>query len=374
VAIIDQVGKALTKLPDGFKPIKQIERLFKQRQEMFFEKKELNWGAAELLAYGSLLLEKKIVRVAGQDSRRGTFSHRHAVIRDAETNAPYSSLDHIGDAQEKFRIHNSLLSEYGALGFEFGYAMANPNALVIWEAQFGDFANGAQVMIDQFITASYTKWHRMNGLVLLLPHGYEGQGPEHSNARPERFLQMSAGWNMFVTNITTPANFFHSLRRQLVMPFRMPLIVMSPKSLLRHPKAVSPIKEFTSGSFQEVIDDTYVTSSKVSKVLLCTGKVYYDLLEEQLKKKRKDVAIIRLEQLHPFPKKQVMALVKKYNAKQVYWVQEEPANMGAWAFILRSFREVDKDIISRRATASTATGYHKVHLEEQAALIEEAFS
>ncbi|MGI9545466.1 MAG: 2-oxoglutarate dehydrogenase E1 component [Cyclobacteriaceae bacterium] len=373
-AVISKVGQSLTKLPDGFKPIKQIERLFKQRQEMFFEKKELNWGAAELLAYGSLLLEKRIVRLTGQDSRRGTFSHRHAVIRDAETNQPYSSLDHLDDNQEKFRIHNSLLSEYGALGFEFGYAMANPNALVIWEAQFGDFANGAQVMIDQFITASYTKWHRMNGLVLLLPHGYEGQGPEHSNARPERFLQMSAGWNMFVNNITTPANFFHALRRQLVMPFRMPLIVMSPKSLLRHPKAISPLKEFTTGGFKEVIDDDYVTIGKVKKVLLCSGKIYYDLLEEQVKKKRKDVAVIRLEQLHPFPKNQVMALLKKYKAKKVYWVQEEPANMGAWAFVLRSFREVDKDIISRRATASTATGYHKVHLEEQATLIAEAFA
>ena len=373
-SIITKVGEALVKLPEGFKPIKQIEKQLKQRQEMFFEKKELNWASAELLAYGSLLLENKVVRLSGQDSRRGTFSHRHSVLRDAQTNQAYSSLDFIADGQEKFDVHNSLLSEFGVLGFEFGYAMANPNALVIWEAQFGDFANGAQVMIDQFITASYTKWHRMNGLTLLLPHGYEGQGPEHSNARPERFLQMAAGWNMFVTNITTPANLFHVLRRQLALPFRMPLIVMSPKSLLRHPKVVSPISDFTKGGFKEIIPDEYATPGKVRKVLMCSGKIFYELQEEQQKNKRKDVVIIRLEQMHPFPKKQVINELKKYKVDKMYWVQEEPENMGAWAFILRSFREVKKDIISRRATASTATGFHKVHQEEQKDIIERAFS
>ncbi|MDH3711164.1 MAG: 2-oxoglutarate dehydrogenase E1 component [Cyclobacteriaceae bacterium] len=372
--VIDQVGKALIKIPQDFKPIKQIEKQLKQRQEMFFEKKELNWASAELLAYGSLLLENKLVRLSGQDSRRGTFSHRHAVIRDASTNEPYSSLDYISDNQEKFDIHNSLLSEFGVMGFEFGYAMANPNALVIWEAQFGDFANGAQVLIDQFITASYTKWHRMNGLVLLLPHGYEGQGPEHSNARPERFLQMAAGWNMFVANLTTPANLFHAFRRQLSLPFRMPLIIMSPKSLLRHPKVVSPLSDFTEGGFKEIIPDSYVTNSKVKKVLCCSGKIYYELLEVQQKQKRKDVAIIRVEQLHPFPKNQILKELKKYKVDRINWVQEEPENMGAWAFILRSFREVKKDIISRRATASTATGYHRVHQEEQNDIIERAFS
>ncbi len=372
--VIEQVGNALIKLPAGFKPIKQIEKQLKQRQEMFFEKKELNWASAELLAYGSLLLEKRLVRLSGQDSRRGTFSHRHAVLRDASTNESYSSLDFIAEGQEKFDVHNSLLSEFGVLGFEFGYAMANPNALVIWEAQFGDFANGAQVMIDQFITASYTKWHRMNGLVLLLPHGYEGQGPEHSNARPERFLQMAAGWNMFVANITTPANLFHVFRRQLVLPFRMPLIIMSPKSLLRHPKVVSPIEDFSQGGFKEIIPDTYVTNSQVKKVLLCSGKIFYELQERQLEKKRKDVAIIRVEQLHPFPKKQILKELKKYKSKHIHWVQEEPENMGAWAFILRSFREVKKDIISRRATASTATGFHGVHQNEQNDIIERAFS
>ena len=373
-SVVKQVGEALIKLPSGFKPLKQIEKQLKQRQEMFFEKKELNWACAELLAYGSLLLENKVVRLSGQDSRRGTFSHRHAVLRDAQTNESYSSLDHIAEEQEIFDIHNSLLSEFGVLGFEFGYAMANPNALVIWEAQFGDFANGAQVMIDQFITASYTKWHRMNGLTLFLPHGYEGQGPEHSNARPERFLQMSAGWNMFVCNITTPANLFHVLRRQLALPFRMPLVIMSPKSLLRHPKVISPVSEFTKGRFKEIIADDYVSPEKVKKVLMCSGKIFYELQEEQQQKKRKDVAILRVEQLHPFPKKQVMAELSKYKVDEVYWVQEEPENMGAWAFILRSFREVKKDIISRRATASTATGFHKVHQQEQQDIIDRAFA
>ena len=372
--VIDKVANALIKLPDGFKPIRQIEKQLKQRKEMFFETEELNWASAELLAYGSILLENKIVRLSGQDSCRGTFSHRHAVIRDANTNNSYNSLDHIDDNQERFRIYNSLLSEYGVMGFEFGYAMANPNALTIWEAQFGDFANGAQVMIDQFISASYTKWNRMNGLVLLLPHGYEGQGPEHSNARPERYLQMAAGNNMFVANVTTPSNFFHLMRRQLAMPFRMPLIVMSPKSLLRHPKVVSPLSEFTKGRFSEIIGDTYVTASKVKKVLLCSGKIYFDLLEEQQKNKRKDVAIIRVEQLHPFPKKQVMTELKKYKDAEVFWVQEEPENMGAWSFILRSFREVKKEIISRKATASTATGFMKVHVEEQNEIIRKAFA
>ena len=341
---------------------------------MFFDTKKLNWAAAELLAYGSILLDNKIVRLSGQDSQRGTFSHRHAVLKDSNSNEPYNSLDHIEEGQEKFRIYNSLLSEYGVLGFEFGYAMANPNALVIWEAQFGDFANGAQVMIDQFISCSYTKWRRMNGLVLLLPHGYEGQGPEHSNARPERYLQLASGNNMYIVNMTKPSNLFHMMRRQLAMPFRMPCIVMSPKSLFRHPLVVSDIEEFTSGKFQEVIGDDYVTASKVKKVLLCTGKVYFDLLERQQQDKRKDIAIIRLEQLHPFPKKQVMAELKKYKSAEILWVQEEPENMGTWSFILRVFREVKKDVISRKAAASPATGFAKVHAKEQQDIVDQAFA
>ncbi|MDN5201822.1 2-oxoglutarate dehydrogenase E1 component [Fulvivirgaceae bacterium BMA10] len=371
--VIDQVATALTSLPQGFKPLKQIDKLLKERKANFYDKKTLSWADAELLAYGSLLLDNKIVRMSGQDVKRGTFSHRHSYLFDANSNEAYCNLNHISEKQEKLRIFNSLLSEYGVLGFEYGYAMATPHALVIWEAQFGDFVNGAQVILDQFISSAYTKWHRMNGLVLLLPHGYEGQGPEHSSARFERYLQMAAGYNMFICNPTTPANLFHALRRQLEMPFRMPLIIMSPKSLLRHPKVISSLEDFTNNRFQEVIGDTYATASKVKKVLLCCGKIYYDLVDHQQKNKRKDIAIVRLEQLHPFPRTKVLAELKKYKNAKVYWVQEEPENMGAWSFILRVFREVKKDIISRRATASPATGYHKVHIQEQTDIIKRAF-
>lgn len=372
--VITKVAKALTELPTGFKPLKQIEKALKQRKEMFFDKKELNWASAELLAYGSLLLENKIVRMSGQDCQRGTFSHRHAVLHDMNTNDAYNSLNHIDKGnQEEFKIYNSLLSEFGVLGFEFGYAMANPNALVIWEAQFGDFANGAQVMIDQFISCSYTKWRRMNGLVLLLPHGYEGQGPEHSNARPERYLQLASGNNMYILNMTKPSNLFHMMRRQLEMPFRMPAIVMSPKSVFRHPLAVSSLDEFTKGKFQEVIGDDYATGT-AKKVLLCTGKVYFDLLDKQQKDKRKDVAVIRLEQLHPFPEKQILAQLKKYKKAKVCWVQEEPENMGAWSFMLRMFRGQTMDLVSRKSAASPATGYSKVHKAEQEEIVNKAFS
>ncbi|MEP2277168.1 MAG: 2-oxoglutarate dehydrogenase E1 component [Reichenbachiella sp.] len=371
---VKAVGEAMIQVPKGFKPLKQIDKVLKQRKEMFFDKKELNWASAEMLAYGSMLLDNNTVRISGQDTKRGTFSHRHAVVRDMNTNEPYSFLDHIDGCEKDFKIYNSLLSEFGCLGFEFGYAMADPNAVVIWEAQFGDFANGAQVMVDQFISCSYTKWRRMNGLVMLLPHGYEGQGPEHSNARPERYLQLASGNNMYICNLTTPANYFHMIRRQLAMPFRMPCILMSPKSLFRHPLVMSKMEEFTKGKFREVIGDEYADPKKVKKVLLCNGKVYFDLLEKQQADKRKDVAIIRVEQLHPFPKKQVMAELKKYKVDMVYWVQEEPENMGAWSFILRVFREVTKDVISRKAAASPATGYAKVHKQEQENLVNQAFS
>lgn len=372
--VIDKVGKALTIVPEGYKPLKQIEKLLKDRQDMFFGSKTLNWAAAELLAYGSILLENKIVRLSGQDVQRGTFSHRHAVFHDANTSAPYNSLNNIAEKQAQLHIYNSLLSEYGVLGFEFGYAMANPNALVIWEAQFGDFANGAQVMIDQFITSTESKWQRMNGVVMLLPHGYEGQGPEHSNARPERFLQLAAEYNIFVTNITTPANFFHMLRRQLALPFRKPCVNMSPKSLLRHPLVSSKIEEFTKGGFREVIGDEFATAKSVKTVLLCTGKVYFDLLEEQQKNKRKDVAIVRMEQLHPFPKTQLAAELSKYKGAKVYWVQEEPQNMGGWMYILNAMRSEIVDVISRKASSSPATGYNKVHQKEQRELVERAFA
>jgi 2-oxoglutarate dehydrogenase E1 component len=372
--VINKVGDALTRIPKGFKPLRQVEKLLKERKKMYFEEKTLNWAAAELLAYGSLLLNNKLVRVSGQDSVRGTFSHRHAVLFDAESDQPYSSLDHIQEDQQPMRIYNSLLSEYGVLGFEFGYSLANPQALAIWEAQFGDFANGAQVYIDQFISCSETKWNRMNGLVLLLPHGYEGQGPEHSSARLERFLQLCADYNMVVGNFTTPANFFHALRRQLEWPFRKPLIVMSPKSLLRHPACVSPVSDFTDGKFREILDDEQADPAKVKKLLLCSGKIYYDLNDERQKQKKKDVAIVRFEQVHPLPRKQVEAIFSKYKKASIHWVQEEPANMGAWGYILRMFPKLEIDLISRRSSASPAIGYAKLHDKEQQEIIQKAIN
>jgi len=371
---IKKVAKALTSVPEGFKPLKQIEKQLKQRKDMFFKDKMLNWAGGELLAYGSLLIDGKKVRLTGQDVQRGTFSHRHAVLHDMNTNHAHNSLDHIEGIPNKFEIYNSLLSEFGVMGFEFGYAMANPNALTIWEAQFGDFANGAQVMIDQFVSCSETKWQRMNGLVLLLPHGYEGQGPEHSNARPERYLQLCAEYNMVVANITTPSNFFHAMRRQMTWEFRKPLVVMSPKSLLRHPKAVSPLDEFTSGNFQEVIGDDNVTAKSVKKVILCSGKVYYDLLERKEKDKRKDIALIRIEQIQPFPANQVNKILDKYKNADYFWLQEEPENMGYWNFVQRVYKEKDLTLISRKASASPATGYAKVHAQEQEEIINKAFA
>ncbi len=372
-AVVDQVAKAITTLPTGFVALKQIEKVIADRK-VFFEKGELNWATAELLAYGSLLVEGKAVRLSGQDVQRGTFSHRHAVLHDANTNENYSSLNHISDKQEQAQIYNSLLSEYGVLGYEFGYALANPNSLVIWEAQFGDFANGAQTMIDQFVSSHESKWGTQNGLVMLLPHGYEGQGPEHSNARPERFLQLAAENNMVIANLTTPANIFHALRRQLTWEFRKPLVVMSPKSIFRHPKVVSKMDAFTKGSFQEVIGDEYADKAKVKRVLICSGKVYFDLLDRQEKDKRKDVAIIRLEQLHPFPTKQVEAELAKYKSAEIFYVQEEPENMGYWSYVIREFGwSRFAKLVARKKSASPATGFLKVHGEEQAALINRAF-
>jgi 2-oxoglutarate dehydrogenase E1 component len=370
---INKVAECLTTLPKGFKPLKQIEAQLKQRKDMFYSSKSLNWAAAELLAYGSLLLDGKTVRITGQDCQRGTFSHRHAVLHDANTNEPYNSLKNLKDRNGKFYIYNSLLSEYAVLGFEYGYAMANPHALCVWEAQFGDFANGAQTMIDQFVSSAESKWQRMNGLVMLLPHGYEGQGPEHSNARPERFLQLSAEYNMVVANITEPSNFFHLLRRQLTWEFRKPCVVMSPKSLLRHPKVVSPIEEFTSGRFRELILDQEVDPKKVTRVILCSGKIYYDLADAREKEKIDDVAIFRVEQLHPLPKTKILEALKTYKDAEVIWVQEEPENMGYWTYIVRMlYKYLKMDVIARKHSASPATGYMKVHLEEQKGIIDKA--
>jgi 2-oxoglutarate dehydrogenase E1 component len=371
-ATYDKVGKALIAIPEGFKPLKQIEKLLTDRKAAFFDNKVLGWAEAELLAYGSLLAEGVPVRMSGQDVKRGTFSHRHAYFFDANTNDAYCGLDHIQDGQQKLFIYNSLLSEFGVLGFEYGYAMSTPSALVLWEAQFGDFVNGAQVMIDQFISSAESKWQRMNGLVMLLPHGYEGQGPEHSSCRPERFLQLSAEYNMIVANPTTAANIFHLLRRQVTWGFRKPCVVFSPKSLLRHPAVASPAKDFIKGSFQEVIDDVNAVAKDVKKVVLCSGKLYYDLIEVQQKKKIKEVALVRMEQLHPFPQKQLNAVLKKYKGARLVWTQEEPANMGCLSYIQRMLPGQAMEFISRKASASPATGYSKVHKAEQEKIVNQS--
>jgi len=329
-----------------------------------------------MIAYGSILQEGKNIRMSGQDVKRGTFSHRHAVLRDAKTYKEFNRLSNLSDDQGKFMIYNSFLSEFAVMGFEYGYSLASPNSLVIWEAQFGDFYNGAQTIVDQYISAAESKWQRMSGLILLLPHGYAGQGPEHSSARVERFLQSCAEYNMTVVNCTTPANFFHVVRRQLARPFRKPLVVMSPKSLLRHAKCVSNVSEIIgSTAFREVYDDASAKATKVKRILLCTGKVYYDLLAKQEEDKRDDVAIVRVEQLYPFPEKQIRAIIKKYNkSAAMFWVQEEPANMGYWDFVMRYMRKDNIELISRKPSASPATGFKKVHDQQQARVVDTAFA
>ncbi len=367
--------KSIMSWPEDFKPLRKVEKILQDKLKVYNEEGKLDWATAELLAYASLLLDGNDVRMSGQDVRRGTFSHRHAVLRDEVTDAAYNRLSRIEGAKGKFRIYNSLLSEYGVLGFEYGYAMANPGGLVLWEAQFGDFCNGAQTMIDQFIAAGEQKWNRMNGVVMLLPHGYEGQGPEHSSARLERFLQLCAELNMVVTNITTAGNFFHALRRQLAWPFRKPMINFSPKANLRLPDTYSDKSVFLNGRFQEVIDDpTAPDAARVKKVLFCSGKVYFDLAARQQKEGNKDTAIVRVEQLYPLPQKQLDTLYAKYNKATWFWVQEEPLNMGAAAFLKMNLANINFGVISRQPSASTATGYAKVHGQEQAEIIETAFS
>jgi 2-oxoglutarate dehydrogenase E1 component len=369
-----KVFDTIMKWPDDFKPLKKVEKIIQDKIKLFNDEGKVDWATGELLAYGTLLLEGKNVRMSGQDVRRGTFSHRHAIIRDEVADKSHSRLRNIPGATGKFRIYNSLLSEYAVLGFEYGYAMASPNTLVLWEAQFGDFSNGAQIIIDQFVASGEQKWNRMNGLVMLLPHGYEGQGPEHSSARMERFLQMCAELNMVVTNITTSANLFHALRRQLTWPFRKPLIEFSPKANLRHPGSYSPVKDFTSGQFREVIDDIFVKEpEKVKKVLFCSGKVYFDLAEYQQKNNQQDTAIIRLEQIYPLPTAQLEELYNKYNKATWFWVQEEPLNMGAASFLQMNLKSINYGVISRQPSASPATGFAKVHAQEQKEIIETAF-
>jgi len=372
-AVLASIFDAIMAWPNDFKPLAKVEKLLLDKQRLFQSEGRIDWATAELLAYGSLLLEGKDVRMSGQDVRRGTFSHRHAVLRDEQTDESYNRLSQLPGAKGQFRIYNSLLSEYGALGFEYGYALATPQTLVLWEAQFGDFCNGAQTMIDQFISSAEQKWNRMNGVGMLLPHGYEGQGPEHSSARMERFLQMCAELNMVVTNVTTAANLFHLLRRQLAWPFRKPLVNFSPKANLRHPGSQSPVHAFTTGSFRELLDDESVSDPQaVQKVLLCSGKLFFELAEQRQKRVVEGIAIIRLEQLYPLPAGQLESLKARYPRAKWLWVQEEPLNMGAASYLQSNWKGTPFGIISRKASASTATGYAKMHTKEQTELIETA--
>ncbi|OUR95530.1 2-oxoglutarate dehydrogenase E1 component [Halobacteriovorax marinus] len=372
--ILEKVLTAVSTVPEGFKTLRKAKKILDERVKKF-DSDTVDWALGEMLAYGSILLDNNNIRFTGQDVIRGTFSHRHAKVFDENTNTAYCGLDNIQKDQGRMHIYNSFLSEYAVLGFEYGYSQASPSSLNIWEAQFGDFSNGAQIIIDQFICAAESKWRRMSDLVLLLPHGYEGAGPEHSSCKPERYLQLCAEYNMVVCNITSPSNLFHAFRRQQCWEFRKPLIVFTPKSLLRSPECVSKVSEFTSGSFQELIDDSWVKASAVKKVLFCSGKIFYDLRKYQQENKRKDVAIVRLEQLYPLPVEQIEAITKKYKSAKQVWVQEEPLNMGAWTFLLR-WRDhfSDFDCVSRKASASPATGYAAVHLKEQAQLVEKAFN
>ena len=369
-----ELGKTLYTVPEDFNVFRKIRRLYDSAKKRLTEERQLDWALAEQLAYSTLLADGVPIRLTGQDSERGTFSHRHAVLINEEAEDEYLPLNNLTEDQARFEIYNSPLSEYGVMGFEYGYACATPEGLTIWEAQFGDFANGAQVVIDQYLSSSEVKWNRTNGLVLYLPHGYEGQGPEHSSARIERYLTLSANNNWQVAYPSTPANLFHLLRRHIAYPFRIPLVVFTPKSLLRHPRCVSPLEDLTTGGFRQVIDDEKASPDEVEMVHLCTGKVYYDLLEYKEEHERNDVALVRLEQLYPFPEQQLNTIVDKYDkAERFLWIQEEPENMGAWSYLLRTNDLVDLELISRRASASPATGFHKQHVSEQQNLIKRAF-
>ncbi|WP_430410472.1 2-oxoglutarate dehydrogenase E1 component [Kordia sp.] len=355
---LEGIAKVVSKLPEDKKFLRKIDRIVSDRHDMFFEKNAIDWGMGEMLAYGSLLQEGFDVRISGQDVERGTFSHRHAVVKVEASEEEIKLLDNVGENQGNFYIYNSFLSEYGVVGFDYGYAMASPNTLTIWEAQFGDFSNGAQIMIDQYISSAEDKWKTQNGLVLLLPHGYEGQGAEHSSARMERYLQMCAKDNMYIADCTTPANFYHLLRRQMKANFRKPLIVFTPKSLLRLPAAVSTVDDFANGSFQTLIDDAAVKVDKVKTVVFCTGKFYYDLHKEREDQGREDVALVRLEQLFPLPKTKIKEVIAKYtNADDIVWAQEEPRNMGAYSHLLMHLDEAKTfRVASRRFYGAPAAG------------------
>ena len=355
-----ELGKKLATLPDGKKYFRKIQKIFDDRLSAI-EGNNLDWGSAEMLAYATLLAEGKPVRISGQDVERGTFSHRHAVVKCEDTEEEIITLNNLSADQAPFTVYNSLLSEYGVLGFEYGYSLATPNALTIWEAQFGDFFNGAQIMIDQFITAGEDKWSTQSGLTMLLPHGYEGQGAEHSSARMERFLQQCADENIQVVNTSTPANHFHLLRRQLERPFRKPLVVFSPKMLLRYPAATSTLEEMATGRFQEVIDDASAVKANIDSVVFCSGKFYYEMKEKAQEMGVDNMAFVRIEQLYPLPQKQIEDIIAKYNAKNIIWAQEEPENMGAWTYIAMKLRHIPFIGVCRGSSAAAAEGSKKLH-------------
>lgn len=371
--LLTMIGNQVNTLPEEFDFISKTVKLFEERRKMIQED-SLDWALGEQLAYATLLLDGHPIRISGQDSMRGTFSHRHAglVIEDSPDN--YIPLHHLSDNQATFNIYNSPLNEYGVMGFEYGYAMATPKTLTIWEAQFGDFSNVAQVIIDQYISSAEEKWGLMNGLVLYLPHGFEGQGPEHSSARVERFLSMAANNNMHIVNVTTPANLFHLLRRHMKKNSRVPMILFTPKSLLRHPKCKSSLSEFQSGGFLPVIDDSETDRKEVRRVVFCSGKVYYDLLKRKEELGVRDIAIIRLEQLHPFPADEIKNIMRKYSSNMLtLWVQEEPENMGAWYYIHNHMKEYDIIPITRQPSGSPATGLHKIHEISQEEIVSKVF-
>lgn len=368
---LKELAVKMTTLPSDKKFISKITRLFDNRLKMI-DANSLDWALGEWLAYATLLSEGNNIRISGEDVERGTFSHRHAIVKTEDTEEEYIPLRHISES--RFDIYNSHLSEYGVLGFDYGYAMASPHTLTIWEAQFGDFVNGAQIIIDQYLAAAEEKWKIQNGLVMLLPHGFEGQGAEHSSARLERFLGLAANENMTVANVTTPANYFHLLRRQLKWNFRKPLIVMTPKSLLRHPKVVSPLEDFAEGAFRPVIDDTAAVADRVEKVVLCTGKIYYELLAKKEELNCDTIALVRLEQIYPLHKDQIEEIFARYtHKKQLLWVQEEPENMGSWSYILRNFRETGIQVIAPVPSGSPAPGSHKMFERNQNDVINRVF-
>jgi len=383
LATLQQIGQKIAEIPSGFNLHPKLTKLIETRKNQAANKEGCDWGMAELLAYGSLLNENTSVRLTGQDCVRGTFTHRHAGFYDVKTNEAYFPLKQLNSGKTNFCVYDSILSEYAVLGFEYGNSITDPSFLTMWEAQFGDFANGAQIMIDQFIAAGESKWQQMSGLVMLLPHGYEGQGPEHSSARLERFLQLCAQSNMTVANLTTPAQIFHALRRQVKRDFRKPLVVMSPKSLLRHPRATSMISELAQGTFQEVIADTLLAdNSKVEKIVFVSGKLYYELLEQREKLNDQKTALVRLEQISPFPHWKIKEIFKMYpNAKKVIWAQEEPQNMGAFTYVYFKFAHILNEInskaqfgyIGRPDRASPATGSIYRHKVEQQEIVDKVF-